>query len=99
MSNKVLFSSNTGEWATPQKFFDELDTEFHFSLDPCSTDENAKCEKHFTLDDDGLAQDWEGERVFCNPPYGRDICKWVRKCCEESKKTEHNMRYAYTGTD
>ena len=81
-----LFSSNTPEWATPPEFFAELDREFHFNLDPCSTDENAKCEKHFTREDDGLAKDWGGHRVFCNPPYGREISKWVRKCWEESKK-------------
>ena len=60
--NSGLFSSNTNEWATPQKVFDELDAEFHFDLDPCSTHENAKCERHFTIEDDGLAQDWGGQK-------------------------------------
>lgn len=84
--NSGLFSSNTNEWATPQKVFDELDAEFHFDLDPCSTHENAKCKRHFTIEDDGLAQDWGGAKVFCNPPYGREIGTWVRKCYEESRK-------------
>lgn len=48
MISKALYSSNSDEWATPQDLFDELDAEFHFTLDPCSTDENAKCKKHFT---------------------------------------------------
>lgn len=78
----VLFSSCTSEWYTPQYLFDVLDREFHFTLDPCSTDENAKCEKHFTKEQDGLNQDWSGETVFCNPPYGREIIDWVRKCYE-----------------
>ena len=86
--NSGLFSSNTNEWATPQKVFDELDAEFHFDLDPCSTHENAKCERHFTIEDDGLAQDWGGAKVFCNPPYGREISTWVRKCYEESRKPD-----------
>ena len=51
-------SSNTPEWATPQKFFDELNEEFCFDLDPCSTHENAKCERHFTKEDDGLRKSW-----------------------------------------
>lgn len=55
-----MVSSNTPEWATPQTFFDDLDAEFHFTLDPCSTHENAKCEKHFTKEDDGLRQSWGG---------------------------------------
>ena len=75
---------NSAEWATPQDFFDRLDAEFHFTLDPCSTDENAKCEKHYTKEQDGLAQDWTGETVFCNPPYGRTIGAWCKKCYEHS---------------
>lgn len=53
-------SSNTNEWATPRLFFQQLDTEFHFTLDPCATPENAKCEKFYTIDTDGLTQDWGG---------------------------------------
>ena len=55
-----LFSSKSNEWATPIKLFKELDAEFHFTLDPCSTRENAKCERHFTIEEDGLKQDWGG---------------------------------------
>ena len=83
-----MMSSNTPEWATPQKFFNDLDAEFHFTLDPCSTHENAKCENHFTKDDDGLSQNWGGHRVFCNPPYGRELPKWVKKCYEESRHAD-----------
>lgn len=83
---KGCFSSKSNEWATPADFYKELDKEFHFNLDPCSTDENAKCERHFTLADDGLSQNWGGARVFCNPPYGREIYDWVKKCYEESRK-------------
>ena len=78
----VMFSSKTDDWATPQDFFDNLNEEFHFTLDPCCTEDNAKCEKHYTKEQDGLAQDWTGETVFCNPPYGREIPKWIKKCYE-----------------
>ena len=61
MITSGLMSSNTPEWATPMEFFKELDKEFHFTLDPCSTHENAKCEKHYTKEDDGLKQDWGGK--------------------------------------
>lgn len=84
--NRALLSSNTNEWSTPRAFFASLDAEFHFNLDPCSTRENRKCAKFFTIEDDGLQQDWGGYRVFCNPPYGREIADWVRKCSEEAKK-------------
>ena len=85
---KGLMSSNTNEWATPIKTFQELDAEFHFSLDPCATHENHKCDKYYTIEEDGLQQDWGGQRVFCNPPYGRVIGDWVRKCYEESQKSD-----------
>ena len=82
MNTKGLFSSETVEWATPQDFFNGLNEKYHFTLDPCSTDENKKCEKHFTVTDDGLSQDWDGEIVFMNPPYGRGIGKWIKKAAE-----------------
>ena len=84
--NEGLFSSNTEVWATPQAFFDKLDGEFHFTLDPCALPSNAKCKKYYTPEDNGLEKDWSGESVFCNPPYGSAIKLWVKKCYEEAKK-------------
>ena len=80
----VHYSSKTNEWSTPQEFFDELDKEFNFTLDPCATSENAKCTKYFTVEDDGLKQDWSNDIVFMNPPYGRDIKYWIKKAYGES---------------
>jgi site-specific DNA-methyltransferase (adenine-specific) len=79
-----MFSSNSYEWETPQDLFDMLDAEFHFTLDPCATPENAKCERFFTKEDNGLLQDWYCERAFVNPPYGREISKWVEKSYHEA---------------
>lgn len=84
--NKGLYTSNTDDWATPQELFDALNNEFEFTLDPCASPDNAKCVKYFTKEDNGLAQDWTGYRVFCNPPYGKAIALWVQKCAEEAKK-------------
>jgi len=72
-------SSNSGEWETPQDLFNKLNVKWGFTLDPCATDQNAKCEKYFTKKEDGLSQDWTGETVFMNPPYGRQVAKWVKK--------------------
>ena len=80
----VLFSSKSNEWETPQDLFDKLNTKYHFTLDPCCTHENAKCDKHYTQKENGLLQDWSGEIVFCNPPYGREIGKWVEKAYREA---------------
>lgn len=86
MNTETMFSSKTDLWATPQDFYDKLNSEFNFTLNPCATPHNAKCVKFYTKEQDGLRQDWGGNTVFCNPPYGRDIYAWVRKCCMEAQK-------------
>lgn len=82
--NQGLVTSNSNEWATPLKLFDKLDQEFKFNLDPCSTHENAKCAKHYTIEEDGLSQCWGGDTVFMNPPYGYETIRWIEKAYEES---------------
>lgn len=70
-----LFRSQTVEWATPKAVYDALDAEFHFDFDPCP----------LGGDDDGLATlfcSWKGRRVFCNPPYGPGINKWLERGLE-----------------
>lgn len=78
----VHFSSKTDMYSTPIVFFEGLNREFNFTLDPCATKENAKCKKFFTKEQDGLLQNWDNERVFMNPPYGREIKHWIRKASE-----------------
>lgn len=82
--NNVHYSSKTDLWSTPQDFFDELNAEFGFDLDVCCTSENAKCSRHYTIEDDGLRQKWSGT-VWMNPPYGRGIGKWIQKAYESSR--------------
>lgn len=74
----VMFSSKTDLWETPQDFFNCLNDEFHFDIDVCALPENAKCQKYYTPEMDGLSQPWTGV-CWCNPPYGREVGKWVRK--------------------
>ena len=81
-----MFSSKKDDWTTPPDFFKQLDNEFHFTLDAASSEENHLCKNYFTIETDGLSQDWGGHKVFCNPPYGRQIGKWVQKAWEEAKK-------------
>lgn len=78
MNTEVMFSSKTDLWATPQDFFNGLNLEFDFTLDVCALPDNAKCERYYTPDVDGLQQIWDG-RVWCNPPYGRGVGAWVEK--------------------
>lgn len=84
---RVLFSSSSDEWATPPRVFAELDREFAFTLDPCATAENAKCARHFTIEEDGLAQPWAGERVFMNPPYS-GVGLWMAKALAEVRRAD-----------
>lgn len=86
MNSELMFSSATNEWSTPQPFFDTLDAEFGFTLDPCATAENAKCEKYYTEETNGLDKDWSDDIVFMNPPYGRLIGVWVKKAHDEAKR-------------
>lgn len=80
---EVHFSSQTCKWATPEWLFNELNQEFNFDIDACALPDNAKCEKYFTPDDDGLLMPWSGS-VWCNPPYGNKIADWVHKAWRES---------------
>lgn len=83
---KVHYSSNTDKWETPQEFFNEINERYSFTLDVYALPENAKCERYFTPDEDGLKQSWKGEVCWMNPPYGREIGKWVKKAYEEAQK-------------
>ena len=79
-----LFSSAKDDWETPQWLFEKYDAIYHFTLDAASSDDNAKVANHYTARDNGLSQKWGGT-VWLNPPYGRQIGKWVKKAYEESK--------------
>jgi phage N-6-adenine-methyltransferase len=96
MVDEALFSSDSSEWSTPTDFFDNLNKEWDFNLDPCATKENAKCDLFYTVKDDGLKlpwyafpahqtinREWVPGRVFVNPPYGREVGQWVEKAVAE----------------
>jgi phage N-6-adenine-methyltransferase len=82
-TQKTMFSSKSDMWGTPPTFFEKLDKEYKFTLDACANDINHKCDKYYTIEDDGLNKSWENEVVFVNPPYS-DIGKWVAKSYYES---------------
>lgn len=83
--NSVLLSSQYMNWCTPRDFFEKLNAEFHFTLDAAATDATALCPDYFTPETDGLARSWATSgAVWCNPPYGREIGKWVKKAHTEA---------------
>lgn len=75
----VHFSSKTSAWETPQAFFDAINSEFKLNYDVCATSENAKCKIYCSEETDGLKVSWAGKRCWMNPPYGREIGRWVSK--------------------
>jgi len=81
--NNIHFSSKTDLWATPQEFFDKYNALYEFNLDVCANKDNAKCSKFFSIEDNGLEQEWIGS-CWMNPPYGREIIHWMRKAYESS---------------
>jgi len=97
--SSALYSNRTDEWPTPQSLFNELNAEFKFTLDPCASANNAKCREFFTKVDDGLKQDWSNPRVFCNPPYGKTMREWARKCYEASQLGALVVLLAHSRTD
>jgi len=84
--NEVLLSSVRMDWETPQDFFDRYNTVYGFTLDVCCVPETAKCAKYFTPFEDGLSKDWSNDICWMNPPYGREIGKWVKYAYEQSLK-------------
>lgn len=86
-TQRVMFSSDKSDWETPQGLFDDLDRRYHFTLDAAASHTNHKVNRYFTAEDDGLSQDWGGETVFCNPPYGnKETGLWTKKCFDEAQK-------------
>lgn len=69
--NNSWFTSTTDDWATPIALFNELNEEFGFTLDPCASDKNHKCDKYYTCEEDGLQQNWGGAECFAIHHMGR----------------------------
>lgn len=79
------FKSNKTEYSTPLKLFKVINDEFHFTLDVCAGEENTKCKNYFSYEDNALIQDWIGV-CWMNPPFNKELKKWIIKARNESKK-------------
>lgn len=73
--NRGLFTSLRTDWKTPRALYQALDAEFHFDYDPCPVKPKT----------DGLKGNWRSAN-FVNPPYGKEITKWIQKGYEENLK-------------
>jgi len=99
MKQNQLFTSINQAWATPQDFFEKLNDEFDFTLDPCCTTFDCKCPDGFYFDRgmDGLKLEWSG-RVFVNNPYDQNKL-WVPCCAEQSKNCDVIVQLIPARTD
>jgi phage N-6-adenine-methyltransferase len=82
--NAGQLTSERHDWETPPALFALLHDEFRFTLDAAASDRNALCPAFLTPDDDALARAWSGV-VWCNPPYGPGVGKWVQKARDEAR--------------
>ena len=86
-TRKRFFSSVDQSWATPISLFNKFNEVFSFKLDPCATSLTTKCKIFFTKETDGLIQEWHKVgNAFVNPPFGRELPKWIAKSYEESQR-------------
>lgn len=92
----VMYSSKTDQWATPEDFFEELDKEFHFNLDPCADEQNHKCEKYFTKEDNGLSKDWGGGiACFAILRMVEQLQTGLKRHTEKERKTTQSLLCLY----
>lgn len=78
--------SGSEVWRTPEALFRALDQEFDFTLDVAADDGNAVVDRYLDADGDALTLPWGNERVFCNPPYGRGLDRWLAKAIIEAQE-------------
>ena len=97
--NKALFSSDKEDWATPQDFFDSLNEEFHFNLDPCADPENAKCDRFFTKEENGLLKDWGGELRFLQSAIRPSDRRLGTQRLRRKPEARHHRGYAHSFAD
>lgn len=82
--NLSLFLSNKFDWETPPELFVRLDNHFDFTVDAAANRLNAKLPRFWTEEENGLIMPWNGERVYCNPPYGTKQKAFVEKAAEHA---------------
>lgn len=90
-NQRNLMSSERMDWGTPWPLFEQLNELFEFDVDVCAGHHNAKLDAYWDEQDDALSLDWckvlEGRpHCWCNPPYGREIGKWVAKAQQEAQR-------------
>lgn len=93
------YKSEKQDWGTPQAFFDALHKHFNFTVDVCASPHNYKLDRYFDEATDGLARSWFMETVWCNPPYGRALPKWIDKITTQAPGCDNIVLLVFARTD
>ena len=81
--NDKTVHGDKDEWRTPGYLYDTLDSVFHFTVDAAANTQNTKCARFWSIQENGLAQSWRDEIVFCNPPHTNGAYgNWVEKATD-----------------
>lgn len=84
-SENIAHRSVCHVYETPLEFFDVLNREFGFTIDVAATARNTKCSRFFSIKQNGLERSWRQEVCWMNPPYGRELPRWMRKAYTEAR--------------
>lgn len=95
----MVVSKDTDEWETPDYLYKSMDDIYSFTLDVCATDNNTKCDRYYTIEEDGLKGDWDRFN-WCNPPYSRgQLERWLKRAYEETLKGNTTVVLMPSNTD
>ncbi len=87
-TRRTEIMTDRNSWMTPNCIFEPLHQKYNFTVDACAEQWNTKLPRFWSPEQDGLAQTWEGERIWCNPPYGRGLIQpWIDKALS----TKHSL--------
>jgi len=75
-------SGSRDDWETPDDFFQALHEEFGFTIDACANQHNHKLERYCSPASSAFGNDFRGETVWCNPPYGKVAKRFARMAYE-----------------
>ena len=91
-------TAKKSDWQTPPEIFNPLHKQYRFTIDVAASKENALLPRYYTKEDDALSKNWYGEKVWCNPPYGREQIPFIRKAFERRARLSCLLIPARTDT-
>lgn len=85
MGQGIIGQSKSIEYSTPLEIVEPLIKEYNLTKDVCASSLNCKLPDYWTKDDNALLKQWTGN-CWLNPPFNRELGKWVKKAHSETIK-------------